>query len=244
GSGDLTFAPMLVEAGLAGLPIILSTGMANLDEIKRALEFIAFGQAQAAGIVPTNAVPTRIAIEAAWAAPAVQNLLVGTVTILHCTTQYPASPHMLNLRAMTTIAERFGLPVGYSDHSLGRLASTIAVTLGATVIEKHFTLDKTLEGPDHSASLDADELVEFVRELREVEVMLGSKVKECQPEEVANREVVRRSIVATRPIAQGATIETIAVECRRPLGGRTSFDYWEVVGTIAERDYEPGEYVG
>ncbi|CAN5522542.1 N-acetylneuraminate synthase [soil metagenome] len=243
-SGDLTFAPMLVDAGLAGLPVVLSTGMADLDEIDRALQFIAFGQAQAAGLVSRDAMPTAEVLAEAWARPEVQQLLQGVVTILHCTTQYPAEPHMLNLRAMTTIAERFGLDVGYSDHSLGGLASTIAVTLGATVIEKHFTLDKGLEGPDHLASLDAAELVEFVKELRAVEVMLGSDIKQAQPEELSNRDVVRRSLVATRPIAEGETIEASAIECRRPGAGRSSFDFWQVVGTPATRSYEAGEYVG
>lgn len=243
-SGDLTFAPMLVDAGLAGLPIVLSTGMADLDEIERALTFIAFGQAQAAGMVPTDSRATAAALAETWGRDEVRRLLHGTVTILHCTTQYPAEPHMLNLRAMTTIAEKFGLAVGYSDHSLGDLASIVAVTLGATVIEKHFTLDKALEGPDHLASLDADELVQFVAKLRDVELMLGSDVKQAQPEELSNRDVVRRSLVATRPIAQSEIIEASAIECRRPGAGRTSFDFWEVVGTAAATSYEVGDYVG
>ena len=242
-SGDLTFAPMLVRAGSTAEPVILSTGMADLDEIERALRFIAFGAALAAGSVPAGTVPTADALEAAWARPDVRAVLEASVTILHCTTQYPAAPYMLNLRAMTTIAERFGLPVGYSDHSLGDVASIVAVTLGASVIEKHFTLDKNLEGPDHHASLDADELVDFVRSLREVEVTLGSTIKQAQPEELSNRAAVRRSLVATRAIAAGETITEEDVECRRPGVGRTSFDFYEVVGTTAARSYEPGEYL-
>lgn len=243
-SGDLTFAPLLVRAGLSGLPVILSTGMADLDEIDRALGFIAFGKAVAFGRLPAGATPSAENIATARADAPTSAQMLTDVTILHCTTQYPAPAHMLNLRAMTTIAERFGLPVGYSDHSLGDLASTIAVSLGATVIEKHFTLDKGLEGPDHHASLDADELHSFVARLREIEEVLGSPVKQCQPEEESNRAAVRRSLVAVRPIVAGAVIIEDDLECRRPGAGRTSFDFWEVVGTTAAQDYATGDYVG
>jgi len=242
-SGDLTFAPMLVRAGASGLPVILSTGMADLDEIEHALRFIAFGRARATGVIASDSVPTAAALDSAWASDAVRGALAGSVTILHCTTQYPAPQYMLNLRAMTTIAERFGLPVGYSDHSLGDLASTIAVTLGAVTIEKHFTLDKELDGPDHHASLDAAELHEFVATLRQVEEVLGSPVKQCQPEEESNRAAVRRSLVAARPIEAGQVITEDDLECRRPAAGRTSFDFWEVVGTTATQRYETGAYV-
>jgi sialic acid synthase SpsE len=166
------------------------------------------------------------------------------VVVLHCTSSYPPRFADLNLRAMTTIAEAYGTRVGYSDHSLGELASIIAVTLGASVIEKHFTLDKTLEGPDHAASLDPAELHSFVASLRGVEVALGSAVKACQPIEAGNRDVVRRSIVAARKIAAGTTIEAADLECRRPASGRTAFEFWDVVGTVAEEDVAVGGYVG
>ena len=243
-SGDLTFAPMLVKAGTSALPVILSTGMADLDEIERALGFIAFGRGLTAGVIPAGTVPAAAAVTAAWADPAVRGLLETGVTILHCTTQYPAPLEILNLRAMTTIAERFGLPVGYSDHSLGEIASITSVALGATVIEKHFTLDKGLEGPDHAASLEGAELGAFVSSLRDTRTALGSSIKQCQPEEESNREVVRRSIVATRDIAEGAVITEDDIECRRPAAGRTSFDYYELVGTAATRGYATGDYVG
>ncbi len=243
-SGDLTFAPMLVDAGQSGLPVILSTGMADLEEIGRALEFIAFGYARGAGLVASDAVPTAEATAAASALAEVRDLMLRNVTVLHCTTQYPADPDLLNLRAMTTIAQRYGLAVGYSDHSLGDLASTVAVALGATVIEKHFTLDKELEGPDHHASLDADELVSFVARLRSVEVVLGSAEKVCLPEEESNRAAVRRSVVASRDIPAGTNIGEDDLECRRPGAGRTSFEFWDVVGTTADRAYATGEYLG
>ncbi len=242
-SGDLTFAPMLFDAGLSGLPVILSTGMANLDEIEQALQFLAVGFAVHDGTLASGTVPTAEVRAATWGEPGIRAGLSDRVTILHCTTQYPAPLSALNLRAMTTIAEAFGLPVGYSDHSLGGVASTIAVTLGATVIEKHFTLDKSLEGPDHSASLDAEELVHFVASLRSVEVLLGSTVKECQPEEVLNRAAVRRSLVAVHDLAEGQVITEADLECRRPGAGRTSFEFWDVVGTTATKAYAAGEYL-
>ncbi|TBN55960.1 N-acetylneuraminate synthase [Glaciihabitans arcticus] len=243
-SGDLTFAPMLFDAGLTGLPVILSTGMADLAEIEKALGFIAVGFGVKHGLLDADAVPTAATRELAWNNDAIRALLVGNVTILHCTTQYPAPLEILNLRAMVTISEAFGIPVGYSDHSLGGVASTIAVSLGATVIEKHFTLDKELEGPDHAASLDVPELNAFVARLREVGVALGSPVKACQPEEVSNRAAVRRSLVARVPIAAGETITADHLESRRPGAGRTSFDFYEVVGTAAQQDYAVGEYLG
>ena len=243
-SGDLTFAPMLFEAGLSGLPVILSTGMANLEEIEKSLKFIAVGLAISSGVYEVQTLPTAENRERAWQDARVQQILRDKVTILHCTTQYPAELDILNLKAINVIAERFGLPVGYSDHSSGTLASVVAVSLGATVIEKHFTLDKTMDGPDHMASLDPQELKSLVSQIRDTTIALGEAVKECQPIEVSNRAAVRRSLVAKNPIAAGAVIREADLECRRPGAGRTSFDFYEVVGTTADNDYEVGDYVG
>jgi sialic acid synthase SpsE len=242
-SGDLTYAPMLFRAGRSGLPTILSTGMTDLAEIGRALRFIAAGYAVHDGLLPQQARPTAAVLEQSWNDPKIRELLSDRVTILHCTTEYPAPLEILNLRAMQTIAGEYGLPVGYSDHSLGDLASTIAVGLGATVIEKHFTLDKSLEGPDHAASLDAAELIAFVARLRDVEVALGSTIKACQPEELSNRAAVRRSLVVTRSLAAGETITEADLDAQRPASGRSSFEFWDVVGTKTARDYQAGDYL-
>lgn len=242
-SGDLTYAPMLFRAGLSGLPTILSTGMTDLAEIGRALRFIAAGYAVGLGLLPPETKPTAAVLEQVWSDPNIRAVLTDRVTILHCTTEYPAPLNILNLRAMQTIADEFGLAIGYSDHSLGALASTLAVGMGATVIEKHFTLDKTLDGPDHAASLDASELVEFVAQLRAVEIALGSSVKECQPEELSNRAAVRRSLVVTRDVRAGETLTESDLDAQRPAKGRTSFDFWEVVGTPAAKDYAAGDYL-
>ncbi|HWK77224.1 MULTISPECIES: N-acetylneuraminate synthase family protein [unclassified Microbacterium] len=242
-SGDLTFAPLLVAAGRTGLPIILSTGMAEIPEIQRALRFLAAGVAQAHGVLPVGTRLHEDKLARAWAQRDQFVDFSQHVTILHCTTEYPAADEHLNLRAMQTIAETFGHRVGYSDHSLGSLASVIAVGLGATVVEKHFTFDVNADGPDHAASLDPDGLHAYVADLRRVPVMLGSREKHCQPVEEGNRAVVRRSLVATRTIAAGATIVEDDVACFRPASGRTSFDFWEVVGTSASRAYRRGDLI-
>jgi N-acetylneuraminate synthase len=242
-SGDLSFAPMLVDAGESGLPVILSTGMAEMPEIERALTFIAAGIAREKGIVSGDDTLDAQTLARLGATPEVADLMKERVTILHCTTQYPAPHDILNLRAMSTIGETFGLPIGYSDHSAGTLASVVAVTLGATMIEKHFTLDKTLEGPDHLASLDVEELHSLVEQIRAVPVILGSPVKTCQPVEVGNKAVVRRSLVASRDISAGDIIAESDIECQRPASGRTSFDFYEVIGAPASRHYVKGEHI-
>lgn len=242
-SGDLTFAPLLLAAGESGLPVILSTGMADLDEIGRALRFIAAGYAIADGTLPRGVRITPETLDSAWASRNERRAFESDVTVLHCTTQYPAPLEHLNLRAMTTIAETYGTRVGYSDHSLGSLASTVAVTLGATVIEKHFTLDTSLEGPDHAASLDPSGLNAFIAALHGVETALGSSIKMCQPVEAGNRDVVRRSLIAARPITSGTILTEDDLTCRRPAMGRSAFEFWDVVGTPASRDYAVGDYV-
>lgn len=242
-SGDLTFAPLLVAAGRSGLPIIVSTGMADLNEVGLALQFIAVGYAIRDGLLAPDARITPVTRDSAWARRNEVRSFDSSVTVLHCTTDYPASLEYLNLRAMTTIGSTFGSRVGYSDHSLGDLASTVAVALGARVIEKHFTLDKTLHGPDHAASLGPDELVRFVAKLRSVETVMGSPLKDCQPVEAGNRNVVRRSLVASRPIELGSIIVEDDLVCRRPAQGRSTFEFWDVVGKPALRSYNTGDHV-
>lgn len=242
-SGDLTFAPLLVAAGRTGLPVILSTGMADLPEIGTALRFLAAGLAQANGTLERGARLTADALDAAWATRDEHVRFAEHVTILHCTTEYPAADSHLNLRAMQTVATTFGHRVGYSDHSLGSLASVLAVGLGATIVEKHFTFDTAAEGPDHAASLDPDGLHAYVSDLRRVPRMLGSDQKLCQAVEEGNRQVVRRSIIAARDIVEGAMISEDDVACFRPATGRTTFDYWEVVGAAASRGYRRGELI-
>ena len=170
-SGDITCGPLLLQAARLRQPLIVSTGMSTLADIEQALGVIAFG-------LTRDGEPTgRADFEAAYAGAEGRAALQSHVTLLHCVTQYPAPPLSVNLRAMDTMAAAFGLPIGYSDHTAGIEVSIAAVARGARVIEKHFTLDRTLPGPDHAASLEPDELARMVTSIRNVEQALGSPIK-------------------------------------------------------------------
>ena len=187
-SGELTNAPALARFSRLRKPVLLSTGMATLDEVGRAIELLRVSGA-------------------------------ADITLLQCTSLYPAPPAALNLRAMQTMAARFGLPVGFSDHSLGDHAAVAAVALGATVIEKHFTLDRKLPGPDHAASLEPGDLAAMIRKLREVGDMLGDGNKVPTRDELATAALVRRSWHAARDLPAGTVIGTDAVVLKRPADG-------------------------
>lgn len=236
-SGDLTCAPMLLEAARLRKRLIVSTGMATLGEIDDALDVIAWG-------LTRDEMPRSVAEVNSHRAHAVADeALRDHVTLLHCVTQYPASPHAVNLRAMATMAAAFGLPVGYSDHTLGIEVALAAVALGATVIEKHFTLDRTLPGPDHAASLEPDELQRMVAGIRTIEAALGSSRKAPAAEEMANREIARRSLVAARAIQAGEPIELDALACKRPGTGVSPMQIWDLAGRPARRDYDADEAI-
>ncbi|MES2835242.1 MAG: N-acetylneuraminate synthase [Pseudomonadota bacterium] len=236
-SGDITWGPMLLASARVGRPLIVSTGMADLDDIRDALSVIAFGLTQ-------DGLPGgRDDLAAAFASEAGQAALRQRVTLLHCTTQYPAPLHAVNLRAMDVMAETFGLPVGYSDHTLGITVAIAAVALGAVVIEKHFTLDRTRPGPDHAASLEPEELAAMVRGIREVETALGKPEKAPTPEEAGNRPIARRSLVAARAIAVGEVLTADMMTAKRPADGRSPMDVWGLVGTTATRVYEADEAI-
>lgn len=167
----------------------------------------------------------------------------GSISLLHCTTEYPAPFESLNLRAIGTLSDRFGLQVGYSDHSLGIVASLGAVAVGAKIIEKHFTLDKTMEGPDHKASLEKEEFKALVRGIRELEKALGSPIKKAQEIELKNLEVARKSIVARRNIKKGEVFTVENITTKRPGTGLSPMRWFEVLGKIAERDFFEDEQV-
>jgi N-acetylneuraminate synthase len=203
-SGELTHRALVEHACATGLPVLLSTGMASLAEVREALH---------------------------WA-QAVRGSLAG-IAVLHCTSAYPAPDEALNLRAITTLREALQVPVGYSDHSLGIEASLAAVSLGATVIEKHLTLDRKLPGPDHAASLEAAEFGAMVHGIRRIAAMLGDGVKQPRPEEQDAARVARRSIVAARDIPAGATLTPAMLACRRPATGIAPREWDRVVGSTA-----------
>ncbi len=230
-SGEITNALLLLEAARTGLPLIVSTGMSTLDEIESALGVLAFGLTRA------NETPSLDKCRAAFASPAGQAALREKVTLLHCTTEYPAPFGDVNLRAMATMRDRFGLAVGYSDHTEGTAIPVAAAALGAVVIEKHFTLDRSLPGPDHRASLEPADLKAMVGGIRAASAALGSPEKAPTPSEVPNIAIARRSLVAARAIRRGELFEAEMIDAKRPGGGLSPMLAWSLIGTHAKRDF-------
>ncbi|MCI5210254.1 MAG: N-acetylneuraminate synthase [Candidatus Electrothrix sp. ATG2] len=238
-SGEITNAPFLLAHARTGRALILSTGMATLGEIEMALGVLAFG------LIQTNVhvAPSISAFQQAYCSIEGQRLLQEKVILLHCTTEYPAPSEDINLKAMETMSRVFGLQVGYSDHSEGIVVPIAAATLGACIIEKHFTLDRSLDGPDHKASLDPNELKEMVTALRLVDQIMGDGVKGPRPAEFGNRTVVRRSIVSARSIRQGEAFTQENITLKRPGAGLSPFDYWDILGKKATRNYDLDEVI-
>lgn len=236
-SGDVTAAPLVLEAARLGRPLIVSTGMCTLEEIREALGVIAYG------LIGGGHRPSRAAFAEAYASDTGRAALVEKVTLLHCVTEYPAPFADVHLRAMELLRNTFGLRVGYSDHTVGTSIALAAVARGATVLEKHFTLDRALPGPDHRASLEPDELVRLVREVREIEAALGMERKGPTPSEIPNRLVARRSLVAAKPIARGEAFTDRNLAVKRPGGGLAPIAYWEMLGRPASRDYAADDLI-
>jgi N-acetylneuraminate synthase len=236
-SGDITNAPLLLKIAQTEKPVILSTGMSNLGEIEDALGVLAFGYINKAN-------PSIEAFRAAYCSADGLAALQEKVTLLHCTTEYPAPLEDVNLIVMDTLRSAFSLPVGYSDHTEGIVVPIAAVARGAVVIEKHFTLDRTLPGPDHKASLEPTELKQMVAAIRVVEQALGSCRKHPASSELKNVSVARKSLVASRMITAGEpfTAENLAV--KRQGNGLSPMQYWELLNRKAGRDFSADEAVG
>ena len=213
-SGELTNLPYLRHVGALGLPTVLSTGMAQLDEV-----------AQAIAALEASGLPRK------------------RLTVLHCTTEYPAPFADVNLRAMQAMRSAFGVEVGYSDHTPGIEVAIAAVVLGARVIEKHFTLDCDLPGPDHRASLPPEQLVAMVRAIRNVELALGSGDKRPSGTELKNKAVARKSIVAARAIRVGELFSADNLTVKRPGTGVSPMRWDELIGRPARRDYAIDEMI-
>jgi N,N'-diacetyllegionaminate synthase len=213
-SGELTNLPLLRTMTRLGKPVLLSTGMATLGEIEAAIEAI-----QAAGTPRQR------------------------ITVLHCTTEYPTPMEDVNLRAMVNMRQAFGVDVGYSDHTPGIEVAIAAVALGATVIEKHFTLDRNLPGPDHQASLEPHELKAMVSGIRNVERALGDGIKRPSPSELRNRPIARKSIVARRDIQAGEVFSADNLATKRPGTGISPVCWDEVIGRSARRAFATDELI-
>ena len=236
-SGELTNGPLLLAAARTGLPILLSTGMATLGEIEQALAVLAFGYLRQTGH------PTRESLIESLVSAAGRSVLRERVTLLHCTSEYPAPLEEVNLCSMNTMETAFGLAVGYSDHTDGIAVSLAAVARGASVVEKHFTLDRSLPGPDHASSLEPHELAAMVKGIREVETALGAAMKLPSSSEIRNRVPVRKSIVARTTIRPGEVYSEDNLAVMRPGDGLSPMHYWELLGRPASRAYLPHEKI-
>ena len=213
-SGEITNLPYLRHIGSFGKKIILSTGMSNLQEVSDALK-----------ILEVSGTPK------------------SQITVLHCASAYPAPVSEVNLLAMQTMKENLDVAVGYSDHTLGIEVSIAAVALGATVIEKHFTLDRNLPGPDHVASLEPDELKSMVSQIRNIEMALGVGVKRAMPSELENLSLVRRSIVANCSIRKGEIFSELNLAAKRPGTGISPMHWDRIIGSQATRDFHVDELI-
>jgi N,N'-diacetyllegionaminate synthase len=213
-SGEITNLPYLIHIGRQGQSVILSTGMANLGEIEAALIVL-----EQAG-TPLN-----------------------QITVLHCTTEYPAPPEEVNLRAMYTISQAFGVSVGYSDHSDGIAVPIAAVAMGATVIEKHLTLGRDLPGPDHKASLEPHQFAAMVQGIRTIEKALGDGVKRPTLSEQTNLPLVRKSLVAARPIRAGELFSELNLTSKRPGTGISPMQWNTLIGRPSPRDYSSDDLI-
>jgi N,N'-diacetyllegionaminate synthase len=213
-SGEITNLPYMRHIGQLGKPVILSTGMATLGDIEAAIEVL-----EQAGTSRAN------------------------LTLLHCTTEYPTPMAEVNLRAMQSIHRAFGVAVGYSDHTQGIEVAIAAVALGATVIEKHFTLDRNSPGPDHKASLEPAELKAMVTAIRNIEIALGDGIKRLTPSEAKNKPVARKSLVASKAIKAGELFSVQNVTAKRPGTGISPMRWDEVMRRRARRDFTVDELI-
>jgi len=234
-SGEITNGPLLLHVARTQKPVILSTGMSTLGEVEKALQVLAFGYTH------ENGSPDDGRLRDVYASDKGQHVLLDKVTLLQCTTEYPAPAASVNLRAMDTMRAAFGLPVGLSDHTQGIEVAIAAVACGAKVIEKHFTLDRTLPGPDHAASLEPGELKQMIRSIRNVERALGSGRKHPSAAEKKNISVARKRLVAGRAIAAGERFSEGNLTAKRPGDGLSPMRYWALLGTEASKHYAPDD---
>jgi N,N'-diacetyllegionaminate synthase len=211
-SGEITNYPYLVSIAQTHKPIVLSTGMSTLDEVRDALNILKTHGATA-------------------------------ITLLHCTTEYPAPYDEVNLTAMLTLQHEFHLPTGYSDHTRGIEIPLAAVALGAAIVEKHFTLDRNMKGPDHIASIEPGELKEMIRAIRNIEIAMGDGQKKPSASEIPNIAIVRKSIVAKLDIREGTVFTSDNVTVKRPGNGLSPMQWNEIIGKTAKRNYEKDECI-
>ena len=237
-SGELTNAPFILKHAQTGCNLIVSTGMASLGEVEMALGVIAYGY-----LNPNGQEPTQDDFIAAYISSKGKKILKEKVYILHCTTEYPAPVEDVNLSAMDTMSKAFDLHVGYSDHTKGIAIPIAAVARGACIIEKHFTLDRNMDGPDHKASLEPDELALMISSIRSVEQAIGDGIKGAQNSEIKNKSIARKSLVAATYIQAGTVFTAEHLAVKRPGTGISPYSYWDVIGSKATKNYNPDDLI-
>ena len=237
-SGDITNGPLILEHAWTKLPIILSTGMSDLDEIQQALKVICYGYMTEKNRI--NQIDFN-KIEELYSSEAGREIIKQKVTILHCNTEYPTPLKDVNLASMDVIQNKFNTCVGYSNHTLGIDASLYAAARGASVIEKHFTVSRNMNGPDHLASIESKELTSMVKKIREIELIIGEQKKSPSVSEIQNKVIARKSIIASRNIKKGSIIKPIDLIIKRPGSGLSPMKYWKLLGTTAKKDYKKEE---
>ncbi|RCW21171.1 N-acetylneuraminate synthase [Ciceribacter lividus] len=238
GSGDFDNLPLLISIARRGAKVILSSGMTALGDIEMSLGALAFGY-----LADVDDKPSLSAFQAAYASAEARHILKEKVTILHCTTEYPAPPESLNLNAITTIARSFGLDVGFSDHSEGPEAAIAARVLGATVLEKHITLDRSMPGPDHKASMEPTDFAAMVRQIRNLDAALGDGIKRMMIAEGANKAIARKSPVAAAPIRAGELFSEENMTLKRTRGGAPAIRYYDLLGQPSSHSFDVDEAI-
>lgn len=236
-SNEITNGPLLFAAAKTGKPIILSTGMSNIREIHDALALIAFGYIGTADTVSENALKT------AYESKIGKTALEVNVSLLHCTSEYPAEFRNINLNAINTLRDCFHLAIGYSDHTRGIEIPIAAAAMGVTIIEKHFTKSRKLEGPDHQASLEPHELKKMIRSIRNVEIAMGDGKKLPAECELENMKIMRRSLVAKARINCGEAFSSSNLTTKQPGIGISPMKYWQYLGKISEKNYLRDEII-
>lgn len=236
-SGEITNARLLLHVARLHVPIILSTGMADLNEIADAMAIILWG-------ITNDHNPKNIGeVRHQWQNRTAEDAgrLENLVTILQCTSLYPTPPDLANLRCLETLKTEFGTPVGLSDHTAGIMAPIVAVALGATIIEKHITIDRSLPGPDHLASIEPPELIQMVANIHEVHSLMGDGQKKPCSAELDQRNQVRQSLVAARSIKKNAVLVADDITTTRAKNGRSAIFVWDLEGQSVNQDVSKGE---
>ena len=237
-SGEITNVQMLLKIAQLNKKAILSTGMSTLEEVENALAVLAYGY-----LNPNKVPQSTEECREVYTSDKAKKALSNNVTLLHCTSEYPAPYDEVNLRAMDTLRDAFGLSVGFSDHTQGITVPIAAVARGAEIIEKHFTLDKNLQGPDHQASIDPVELSDMVKSIRQVEASLGDGKKIPSKSELKNRDIVRKFLVALVDIKAGEVFSETNLGVKRSGGGISATEYWKILGKQAQCDFKANEKI-